>query len=228
MKINEATNVQMPLKTVISLIVLVAAFTMGYFQLTERLNRLETSNQLMEADLLKKAEQTPKNLEMYMLIEHNAKVIEKHQSELDNNNIPIKLHYGAEVFFLPNLLDIKDDPLATFLHGKYMLIEFQFHQIPDIQKQQLFDLKMAGVTPIIAHPERYKPVQENSDFITDWLEAGCLIQVDAGSLLGTLGRSSKIISEKIISSKVDLNASIKVVGKSRIKPTVSTKRKCKS
>ena len=85
MKINEATNVQMPLKTVISLIVLVAAFTMGYFQLTERLNRLETSNQLMEADLLKKAEQTPKNLEMYMLIEHNAKVIEKHQSELDNN-----------------------------------------------------------------------------------------------------------------------------------------------
>ena len=85
MKINEATNVQMPLKTVISLIVLVAAFTMGYFQITERLNRLETSNQLMEADLLKRAEQTPKNLEMYMLIEHNAKVIEKHQSELDLN-----------------------------------------------------------------------------------------------------------------------------------------------
>ena len=53
MKINEATNVQMPLKTVISLIVLVSAFTMGYFQLTERLNRLETSNQLMEGVLLK-------------------------------------------------------------------------------------------------------------------------------------------------------------------------------
>ena len=67
MKINEATNVQMPLKTVISLIVLVAAFTMGYFQITEKLNRLETANQLMEADLLKKAEQTPKNLEIYML-----------------------------------------------------------------------------------------------------------------------------------------------------------------
>ena len=85
MKINEATNVQMPLKTVISLIVLVAAFTMGYFQITEKLNRLETANQLMEADLLKKAEQTPKNLEMFMLIEHSAKQIEKHQVELDNN-----------------------------------------------------------------------------------------------------------------------------------------------
>ena len=77
MKINEATNVQMPLKTVISLIVLVAAFTMGYFQITEKLNRLETANQLMEADLLKKAEQTPKNLEIFMLLEESFKQIEK-------------------------------------------------------------------------------------------------------------------------------------------------------
>ena len=85
MRINEATNVQMPLKTVLSLIFLVAVFTMGYFQITEKLNRLETANQLMEADLLKKADQTPKNLEMFMLIEHNAKILEKHQTELENN-----------------------------------------------------------------------------------------------------------------------------------------------
>ena len=39
----------------------------------------------MEADLLKKAEQTPKNLEMLMLIELNASIIEKHQEQLDEN-----------------------------------------------------------------------------------------------------------------------------------------------
>ena len=86
MKIDhENTNVNMPMKTVLSLIVLVAAFTFSYFQITERLNNLETANELMKADLLKKAEQTPKNLEMFMLIEHSAKQIEKHQVELDNN-----------------------------------------------------------------------------------------------------------------------------------------------
>ena len=57
----------------------------GYFGIVERLNNLETSKQLMEADLLKKAEQTPKNLEMLMLIEMNAKMIEKHQKQLDEN-----------------------------------------------------------------------------------------------------------------------------------------------
>ena len=54
-------------------------------QVVERINTLETSKQLMEADLLKKAEQTPKNLEMLMLIEMNAKIIEKHQVQLDEN-----------------------------------------------------------------------------------------------------------------------------------------------
>ena len=86
MKIDhENTNVNMPMKTVISLIVLVAVFTFSYFQITEKINNLETANELMKADLLKKAEQTPKNLEMFMLIEHSAKQIEKHQVELDNN-----------------------------------------------------------------------------------------------------------------------------------------------
>ena len=120
------------------------------------------------------------------------------QTELDNHDIPVKLHCGAEVFFLPNLLEIKDDPLATFLHGKYMLIEFQVHQIPRIQKQKLFDLKMAGVTPIIAHPERYKQVQEDIKIVAEWLGAGCLIQIDAGSPLGYLGSGSQLASERII------------------------------
>ena len=85
MKINEATNVNMPLKTVLSLITLVSIFTFSYFQITERLNNLETQDTLMQSDLLKKADQTPKNLEIFMLIEHNSKILEKHQIELDNN-----------------------------------------------------------------------------------------------------------------------------------------------
>ena len=39
----------------------------------------------MKNDLLKKAQQEPKNLEMFMLIEHNAGILEKHQKQLDDN-----------------------------------------------------------------------------------------------------------------------------------------------
>ena len=124
--------------------------------------------------------------------------IKRLQEELIKHDIPIKLHCGAEVFFLPNLLKVKEDPLATFGHGNYMLVEFQPHQLPDIYKKELFNLKMSGVTPIIAHPERYKPVQKNFGIIENWLDAGCIIQVDAGSILGYLGPSAKLASEKII------------------------------
>ena len=123
------------------------------------------------------------------------------QEELDKRKIPITLHFGAEVFFLPNLLEIINNPLVTFGKRKYILIEFNVYDIPQAQKQVLYDLKIQGVTPIIAHPERYKQVQENIFLVYDWLNSGCLIQVDAGSLIGTLGKKSKIAAEKIINNQ---------------------------
>ena len=75
----------MPMRNLISIVVAVAVGVWAYFGIVERINTLETSKQLMEADLLKKAEQTPKNLEMLMLIEMNSKLLEKHQIQLDEN-----------------------------------------------------------------------------------------------------------------------------------------------
>ena len=85
MKISDSTSIAMPMRNLISIVVFVAVGVWAYFGIVERINTLETSKQLMEADLLKKAEQTPKNLEMLMLIEMNAKLLEKHQMQLDEN-----------------------------------------------------------------------------------------------------------------------------------------------
>ena len=85
MKINSETNLSLPIRNLVALIFVICSGLWAYFGVVERLNTLETSKQLMEADLLKKAEQTPRNLEMLMLIEHNAGILEKHQSMLDEN-----------------------------------------------------------------------------------------------------------------------------------------------
>jgi len=97
MKVGPEQAVQMPMKTVVSLIVLVSAFTFSYFQITERLNNLETQDTLMQSDLLKKAEQTPKNLEIFMLIEELFKQTDKQQEALDKNiHTQIKLDHLEE------------------------------------------------------------------------------------------------------------------------------------
>jgi len=57
--------------------------------------------------------------------------LEQLQGELDKNGKTTKLHLGAEVFYLPNLMELKNNPLLTFDHGKYMLVEFPFEQVPN-------------------------------------------------------------------------------------------------
>ena len=66
----------------LAIIAAVAIGAWAYFGVIERLNKLETSDTLFQADLLKKAEQEPKNLEMFMLIEHLAGQIEDIEEEL--------------------------------------------------------------------------------------------------------------------------------------------------
>ena len=82
MKISENTNIGLPLRNLIGL---VAAIVMGAwfaFGVMERLNQLETADILFKEDLLKRAEQEPKNLEMFMLIEHLAGQIEDIEKEI--------------------------------------------------------------------------------------------------------------------------------------------------
>ena len=83
MKINDNTNISLPIRNLVAIIGAVALGVWAYFGVEERLNKLETADHLFSADLLKKAEQEPKNLEMYMLIEHLAGQIESIEKEIE-------------------------------------------------------------------------------------------------------------------------------------------------
>ena len=107
-KLRENSAVDLSLKNLISIIIISSLAVWGYFGVVERLNKLETSKELMAADLLKKADQTPKNLEMYMLIEHNAGRLEKHAKELDENVHTKVLLLEAEKKILKLEKDVED------------------------------------------------------------------------------------------------------------------------
>ena len=83
MKINDNTNISLPIRNLVAIIGAVALGVWAYFGVEERLNKLETADTIFAADLLKKAEQAPKNLEMYMIIEHLAGQIESIEKEID-------------------------------------------------------------------------------------------------------------------------------------------------
>jgi uncharacterized protein HemX len=91
-KISDNTAISMPMRNLIGLIVAIGVGIFAYSDVTQRLTQLETARQLMEADLLKRAEQTPVNQELYMLIEFLAEqfeVMEKEVQSIESNNINI-------------------------------------------------------------------------------------------------------------------------------------------
>jgi len=103
-KISEEAKVSMPMKTVASLIVIVALGTMGYFQVIERLNIADTRLQLMEKDLEENTEfrikwprgqlgSLPADSEQFMMIEDLYKTTEKlnkHIEEMALNKVNIE------------------------------------------------------------------------------------------------------------------------------------------
>ena len=85
MKISDNTNVALPLRNLMAIIGAVAIGVWGYFGLVERVNNLETKNQLFEKDLLEASVQKPIDQEQFMLIEYVTKQLEKHQKILEEN-----------------------------------------------------------------------------------------------------------------------------------------------
>ena len=94
-KISDEAKVQMPMKTVISLIIIVALGTMGYFQIVERLNIADTRLQLMEKDLEENTEfrikwprgqlgALPADSEQFMMIEDLYKTTDKLNSHIES------------------------------------------------------------------------------------------------------------------------------------------------
>ena len=77
MKINENTNIGLPLRNLIGLIGAVIIGAWFAFGVIERLNLLETKNQLFEKDLLEASTQKPIDQEQFMLLEHIAEGLEK-------------------------------------------------------------------------------------------------------------------------------------------------------
>jgi hypothetical protein len=85
MKLSENTNVAMPIKNMVGIIIGVSMGIFAYTEITARLTSLETSRELMNADLLKASEQTTVDKEQFLLLEDLYETVEKHQELLDKN-----------------------------------------------------------------------------------------------------------------------------------------------
>jgi len=80
-----------------------------------------------------------------------------------------------------------DDPRLRLGGTRFILVEWARMQVPPASADALERLGSAGMRPIVAHPERYHNVDRELAIVDVWREAGALLQVNYGSLVGRYG-----------------------------------------
>ncbi len=112
----------------------------------------------------------------------------------------IEIVPGGEVRYSHEIFDEAHDPTSRIRlnGGSYMLLEFPFQMVPPNVEQTIFQILNAGITPVIAHPERNKRLQKHPEILANLIERGAFSQLDAGSLTGSFGPESLESAKKML------------------------------
>ncbi len=105
------------------------------------------------------------------------------------NHIDLSLYAGADVHLCPDMLErIESGDAGTIDNAKrYILLEFPPQTIPSGIKDEVFNLKVHGITPIITHPERHPLLHHNMDILYELVRMGAMCQMTAMSISGDFG-----------------------------------------
>ena len=114
----------------------------------------------------------------------------------------VQLSYAAEYYmddFFEQAL-ANNEKLLT-VHNNWVLVEHSFMQPPPELKTILFNMQMAGYTPILAHPERYEFFKKNLKAYDDLYDIGCIFQLNILSLIGYYGKVPQELAKYLIERK---------------------------
>ena len=144
---------------------------------------------------VKKIVATPHYMKGRFVVEYGEikdKVNELRQI-IKNEALDIEIYCGQEVYYRENILEYYEEgAIGTINDSRYMLIELPMREF-DVNNviDNLYELTLKGIVPIIAHPERYIPFIKKPSLINDFIKEGYLFQLNAGSLTGDFGKDIK-------------------------------------
>lgn len=120
-----------------------------------------------------------------------------------DNGINIKIYPGAEVGLNMDILKIISGPGPYCINGgRYMLVELPAAEIPGFAEEFFFQLQTQGITPVLAHPERHPEIAKDISILKDWIAKGILMQVNAPSLTGRMGKAIAENAKMLVNSSM--------------------------
>ncbi|QKS72612.1 tyrosine protein phosphatase [Paenalkalicoccus suaedae] len=124
-------------------------------------------------------------------------------TELQRAGIPLTVLKGQEPRMYGEILEgLKSGEVITLTDTQYVFVELPFDHVPRYTSQLLYDIQLAGFTPIIVHPERNAELQEKPDTLYRFVKNGALTQVTTGSIVGKFGSKVKKFTDEIVEANL--------------------------
>lgn len=121
------------------------------------------------------------------------------QQALNNAGIPLEILPGMEIFGTENVPALlRKKRMIGLNESRYPLVEFPFYNYAGPATEILEEILELGMRPVVAHPERYQYVQEDPTILNLWVQMGCLLQINKGSLLGRFGPYERRLAFELV------------------------------
>jgi len=122
-------------------------------------------------------------------------------TRIQEENLNLEILPGQEPRIYGELLeDYNQGEILTLANSTYLFVELPSNHVPRYTRQLLFDIQLAGLSPVIVHPERNSEIMENPDSLFKLVEKGAATQVTASSVTGHFGKKIKNYSLQLIES----------------------------
>ena len=136
-------------------------------------------------------------------VEERQEWINALSGALKKENINVDLYLGNEVYFSENIIKLlNENKIAKINNSKYMLFEFSMNVKPINVYDVIYEMIQNKITPILAHPERYRFVQQDPSLIYELLDTGVLMQSNFASIIGWYGEKAEILAKKFLESNM--------------------------
>jgi protein-tyrosine phosphatase len=136
-------------------------------------------------------------------VARNEELLQTLREKLATEGVKITLGRGCDFHLsYDNIQDAREHPRKYTLNGhEYLLIELPDFSIPRQLDESFYELRLAGMTPILTHPERNPTLQNKPERLAEWIRQGMLVQVTTSSVLGHMGKAAERVSHRLLTDR---------------------------
>lgn len=129
--------------------------------------------------------------------------VEQFNKKLAQNKIPIEVYPGQEVRLTMEMIEqYKQGQIGTLNEKNYMLVELPYEKLKEEDYRVIEKLKDLGISPVIAHIERYSLKRDHREALTKLRSKGCYFQMNSDNLMGLNGFWMKKWCQRLIKKQV--------------------------